>query len=152
MVIRWSCLISVMVLLTAGLLLTACQAGSTPAEIQVEEVWGRPSPMTATVGVFYMKVKNSGGGADKLLSAKSDACKVIELHETIMEGDIMSMRPVEGGFVGIPAGEMVEFKTGGLHLMCVEMQVDFTPGAAIPLILEFESSGTIQVEAEIGAP
>lgn len=144
--------IAALCLLLICLPLAACQSTPKPAEIQASEAWGRPSPMSATVGVFYLKITNSGGQDDKLLSVESQACRVIELHETVMEGDTMGMRPVPEGFVLIPAGETVEFKTGGLHLMCIDKQADFSPGTKLPLTLQFENSGAIELEAEIRNP
>ena len=52
----------------------------------------------------------------------------------------MGMRPVEGGSIEIPAGEKVELKIGGLHIMCIGKLVDFDSGVILPLTLEFEKS------------
>ena len=149
--INWV-LTAVIVTLLVGLFLTSCQTQSKTAAIQVEEVWGRTSPSSVSIGVFYLQIINSGGQADKLISAQSNACSVIELHETIQDGDTMGMRPVEGGIVEIPANGTVEFKSGGLHLMCIDKQDDFSVGAVIPLILQFENTGAVEVQAEIRNP
>ena len=144
-------ILSILVILM-GLFVASCKSQPTEPEIQVEDVWGRPSPMSASLGAFYMNIKNTGSQADKLLSAESQACGVIEIHETVQQGDTMGMRPVEGGFVDIPPGETVEFKTGGLHLMCIDKKDDFTPGVKIPLVLKFKTSGSIEQQVEIRNP
>jgi periplasmic copper chaperone A len=138
-------------LLWMSLLVSACQSASGPA-IQVEEAWGRSSPMDASLGAIYMKILNTGDQNDTLLSASSAACGVIELHETLMEGDIMKMRPVGEGGIPIPAKGTVELKTGGLHIMCIDKQQDFSTGAKIPLTLQFEVSGVIDLQVEIRNP
>jgi periplasmic copper chaperone A len=141
-------------LLTLALLLlaalAACQSASQTPSITVEEAWGRASPAVAANGAFYMKIRNSGGAPDRLLSASSSVCGVVELHEMSMMNDVMEMSPVES--IAIPANSTVELKVGGLHVMCIDKQVDFSPGARYSLTLNFETSGAITVEAEIRQP
>jgi copper(I)-binding protein len=142
----------VVILILLGMTLAACQAASSP-EITVENAWGRPSPKVATAGAFYMVLKNSGGEADKLVSASSDSCRVVELHESYDKGDgVMGMRPVEGGFIEIPAKGQAELKMGGLHIMCIDKLDDFQEGAVLGVTLSFEKSGEKTVEVEIRQP
>jgi copper(I)-binding protein len=132
--------------------LAACQSNSGP-EISVEEVWGRPSPKVATAGAFYMTIKNTGGEADQLVSASSSSCGVVELHESYDKGDgVMGMRPVEGGFIEIPAGGQAELKMGGLHIMCIDKLDDFKEGTVLSVTLEFDKYGTKTVDVEIRQP
>jgi copper(I)-binding protein len=78
---------------------------------------------------------------------------VVELHESYDMGDgVMGMRPVEGGFIEIPAGGQAELKMGGLHIMCIDKLDDFTEGAVLSLTLEFEKSGEMAVDVEIRQP
>jgi hypothetical protein len=132
--------------------LAACQTTSG-SDIVIEGVWGRPSPKVATAGAFYMVIKNNGSEADRLISADSDSCGTVELHESYDMGDgVMGMRPVEGGFIEIPAKGEVELKMGGLHIMCIEKLDDFDTGATLTLNLVFEKSGTKTVEVVIQNP
>jgi copper(I)-binding protein len=136
-------------LVILGLVVAACRSSSGP-EISIENAWGRPSPKVATAGVFYMVIKNNGGEADKLIAGKSPACGVVELHESYMtEEGAMGMRPVEGGYIEIPAKGEAELKTGGLHIMCLDKLEDFDVGAVLPLTLTFEKSGDINLDVEI---
>ncbi len=131
--------------------LGACSspAASGP-QITVEGVWGRNSPKIATAGAFYMIIKNSGSEADKLISASSEACGTVELHESYMlEDGAMGMRPVTGGSIEIPAGGMVELKVGGLHVMCLDKTTEFALGDTYPLQLVFEKSGEMAVDVKI---
>ncbi|RME88815.1 MAG: copper chaperone PCu(A)C [Anaerolineae bacterium] len=141
--------------LSAILLLAACQgsgAASGPA-IEVEEAWGRPSPMVADAAAFYATILNRGNQDDRLLGADSPACGTIEMHESyMMDNGAMGMRPVEGGAISVPAGEQVELKPGGLHLMCLQKQSEINAGDHIPLTLHFENAGDIQVKVEIKEP
>lgn len=135
--------------LVAVIGLAACSP--TAPEITIEDAWGRPSPMVATTGAFYMNIVNTGG-ADRLVSANSESCGTVELHESVMgDNGVMSMRPLENG-IEIPSGQTVELKPGGMHVMCIEKKGDFTPGAEITLSLDFENFGTIILGVEIREP
>ena len=125
-------------------------SGGNAGEIVIENVWGRSSPMVAHNGAFYMIVTNDTGEDDELLAAKTDACGTVELHEMYMkENDVMGMRQVPGGTIPVPAGETVELKVGGLHVMCIDKQAAFEVGDKIPISLEFANAGEINVTAEI---
>jgi len=140
-------------LILSTLALTGCQSGPPRPEITVEGAWGRPSPQAAPTGAFYLRLKNAGRQADRLVSAQSPACSTVEVHETYETAEgAMGMRPVEDGVVEIPAKGEVEFKTGGLHLMCIGKLTAFTPGTRLPLRLQFQKSGEITVEVEVREP
>jgi copper(I)-binding protein len=138
------------VILVLVLAVSACQPKPSGPQIRVEGGWGRNSPKVATAGAFYMTIYNDGTEADKLLSGSSPACGMVELHESYMtEEGAMGMRPVEGGFIEIPAGGSAELKVGGLHVMCMDKQAEFNIGDKYELTLNFEKAGAIQVEVEI---
>ena len=146
--VKWFVLVASLVLLV--LALAGCQSKSSAPEINIEGAWGRPSPKVATAGAFYMVIKNTGGAADKLLGGSSPACGVVELHESYKTAEgAMGMRPVQDGYIEIPAGGEAELKVGGLHIMCIDKLEDFEPGVRLPLTLEFEKAGQKTVEVEI---
>jgi copper(I)-binding protein len=134
----------------------SCSSGDSTGEVEVTDVWGRNSPQVAQNGAFYMKITNNSGEDDELLSAESEACGVAELHEMYMkENDVMGMREVPGGTIPIPDGQTVELKVGGLHVMCIDKQIDFNIGDKIPITLEFANAGpqalTVDIrESEMG--
>ncbi len=134
-------------------LLAACGSQAQGPHIEITDAWGRPSPKVATAGAFYMTIRNTGSEDDALIGADSDACGTVELHESYKTPEgAMGMRPVAGGKIVIPAGETVELKMGGLHIMCIDKQVDFTPGTKVSITLHFEKSGDIPLEIEIRQP
>ncbi len=146
MKLRWL----VFSILMMALALSACQPAQNGPQITVEGAWGRSSPKIATAGAFYMVIRNDGTESDKLVSATSSACGMVELHESyMMDNGAMGMRPVEGGVIEIPAGGSVELKVGGLHVMCMEKTADFNPGDSYQLTLVFEKSGEMVIDVEI---
>jgi copper(I)-binding protein len=138
--------------IAALLLVLAACTGASQNKIVIKDAWGRPSPQVASNGAFYMVIQNRGDEADKLLAARSSACMMTELHQTVMNDQgVMEMRPVSDG-IEIPAGGQVELKVGGLHVMCMDKMEAFKPGAKIPLTLRFEKAGEISIEVEIRQP
>lgn len=137
----------------AMLFATACQPKLDAPQISVEDIWGRPSPKVASAGAFYMRIKNTGSQPDTLLWAGSPACGTAELHQSTMSEDgVMSMQIVEGGSVVIPPGETVKFEVGGLHVMCIDKQADFSLGDSYDLTLYFEKTGELNLQVEIKNP
>ncbi|RME85914.1 MAG: copper chaperone PCu(A)C [Caldilineae bacterium] len=126
----------------------AC-AASSPPDIRITEPWARSSPMAAGNGAVYMVIANEGGTADALVGVASDVSEAVEIHETVMENQVMRMRPVEGQRVEIPARGRVELKPGGLHIMLIGLQQPLEVGSRIQLTLQFEKSGPMTVEAEV---
>jgi len=140
----WISTLTLVVVIIAG-----CSTTSGP-DIRIENAWGRPSPKVATAGAIYMLIKNVGNEDDQLIAGQSPACSVVELHESYKTEDgAMGMRPVEGGFIEVPAGGEAELKMGGLHIMCIEKLEDFTVGAVLPLTLSFEKSGEMTPSLKI---
>jgi copper(I)-binding protein len=141
----------VLFLLLLMLAVVGCAAlGSDSGNLEIENVWGRSSPTVAQNGAFYLTITNGSGEAEQLLSAETDACGTVELHEMFMkENDVMGMRPVPGGTISIAKGETVELKVGGMHVMCIDKKGAFEVGDSIPIVLDFSGAGEIEVTAEI---
>lgn len=139
----------VLLVVFASLALAACGNGAVEeGAITVSDVWGRPSPMSAANAAFYMNIHNNGPEADRLIDAASDACRHIELHESKMD-DAGMMRMEHIMEIELPAGQTVALQVGGLHVMCLDRQVDLLPGETIELELHFANAGVIPVEVEI---
>ena len=133
--------------LPLGFLLAACTAGGQGA-VAVEEAWGRPSPKSAVNAAFYMVISNSGREDDTLVMASLDICGRTELHlSTIDDDGVMGMQQVQQ--IDVPAGESVALEPGGLHVMCIDRQVELNPGDRFPMTLSFVNAGEIVVNAEI---
>jgi copper(I)-binding protein len=97
-----------------------------------------------------MVLRNNSAVADKLLRAESDVAGAVELHISEMQGEVMTMRPIE--YVEVPANGEAELKPGGMHVMLIGIKHDLKPGEKVKLVLVFEKAGRIDVEAEVRAP
>lgn len=149
---RCSLLPCILLILTA---LVACTSngGDSEAtdELKVEMVKANLTLPTET-GAVYMTITNNTDEEEKLVAASVPGCDAVELHEMRMDGDVMVMRQVEGSEIIIPAGETVELKQGGLHVMCIGKTGEYAIGDTVPVTLEFAKAGMVEVQAEIIAP
>lgn len=103
-------------------------------------------------GAVYMTITNGTADDDALIDAAVPGCDAVELHEMIMENDVMVMRQMEGNRIPIPAGETVVLQRGGLHVMCIGKTAEFAVGESVPVTLTFEKAGTMEVTAEVIDP
>lgn len=122
--------------------------------LEIGNPWARATPPTAPAGGGYMTITNKGTAADRLVSVKSPAAGMTQIHEMKMEGNVMRMREIEGG-LAIPPGGTVALAPGGFHLMLMGLRAPLKQGEKVPVTLVFEKAGTIDIElaiAAMGAP
>jgi copper(I)-binding protein len=161
---RGNLLLAMVGLLLAGALM-ACGAPSGP-ELRVDDVWARPAMAMgemetgdsaeggmgmAGTGAVFMLLVNSGGEADRLVGGSTDVAEVVEIHETVVEGDVTKMRMLPDG-LAVPAKGEVLLKPGGYHIMLIGLKQDLKPGDRFTLDLEFEKSGTLMIEPQVQQP
>lgn len=96
------------------------------------------------VGGGFVTIANKGHHDDVLISVESPVSGRVELHEMAMENNVMKMRPLKGG-IPVPAGQTVELKPGGLHLMFMEVKEPFVEGASVPVTFTFKNAGSVEV-------
>lgn len=113
-------------------------------DITVVETWTRATPPKARAGGGFAKITNSGSEADRLVAASSPAAKKTELHEMSVVDGVMKMREMEGG-IAVPAGETVELKPGGLHIMFMGLNEPLKEGETVPVKLTFEKAGEVDI-------
>lgn len=118
------------------------------AEVEVSHPWVRATvPQQHSTGAFMTITSDVD---TRLAGVSSQAAEIVELHEMEMEGDVMRMRAVET--IDLPAGEAVELKPGGFHVMLIGLVEQAKEGDIIPLTLTFEGAEdeqTVEIEAEV---
>jgi copper(I)-binding protein len=137
-------------LLIAAISLTACGAGTSQAQIKVEDARARPVPLTGGNGAVYLRLVNTGGEADQLLGGSSPLAQAVEVHKTTTSQDVMKMKPIPS--LAVPSGGQVELEPGGLHIMLVELKQPLAAGDRLPLTLRFEKSGELQLDIQVQEP
>lgn len=119
-------------------------------DLEIASAWARAMLPGQPAGGGYLVVTNKGAEADRLVGGSTPAAGRVEIHTMEIVNDVMTMRPVEGG-VEIPAGGSVELKPGGLHLMFLEVSEPFREGQTVPVTLEFEKAGTVELHMAVRA-
>lgn len=117
------------------------------AQVTVEQPWSRATPPGAKIGVGFMRLKNAGSAAERVVGASSPLAGRVEMHVTTREGDVMKMRHVQS--FEIPAGGSFELKPGGAHLMLMGLQRPLAQGERVPLTLRLGTGGELQVELTV---
>jgi copper(I)-binding protein len=116
-------------------------------DILVVEAWVRATPPGATVAAAYVTLANRTGSDDCLQSAATPTAEKIEVHESIEEGGVAKMRPLED--VIVPASGTLEMHPGGVHMMLMGLSEPLEEGEILPLILVFENAGEMTVQVEV---
>jgi len=98
----------------------------------------------------YMVLVNNSANADAIVKAESDVAKTVELHNVIMENNVMQMRQVEA--IEVPANGQVELKPGGFHVMLIGLTRDLKEGDEVVIKLTTRSGKTIEVKAPVRKP
>lgn len=131
-----------------ALLAALLVAGGAFAQTTISDAWvrGMVAPQRAT-GAF-MKITSAQGG--KLVAASTPAARVAEVHEMVMQGDVMAMRAIDA--LELPAGKAVELKPGGHHLMLMGIEQPLKAGETVPLSLVVEGRDGKRETLQLSVP
>lgn len=158
------------VLLTAGLLFTACgddTDATLSGGVEVSGAWARTSPMDAANGAAYLTVTSPVDDAIVAVSVDASVAGRAELHETVMAEPTgttmgagmgmgtgttmpmgeMTMREVDE--ITLPAATAVALAPGGLHVMLLDLVEPLEVGDTITVTLTLESAGELVVEVPV---
>jgi len=123
-------------------------AGPVLAQVQVEDAWVRATVAQQKVTGAFMRLIAAQDA--RLISVDSPAAGKVEIHEMVMEKDVMKMRPVTA--VELPGGQAVELKPGGHHVMLFDLKQAVRVGDTVPLTLVVESGNGKRESIEVTAP
>lgn len=132
--------------LIAALALTA---GSAYAQtVEVRDAWARSTVPNQKSSGAFMKLTAKEG--TRLVGADSPVAGITEVHEMKMEGDVMKMRAVSA--LELPAGQTVELKPGGYHVMLMDLKTALKKDSTIPLTLLFKDAKGVESKVEVQLP
>lgn len=119
------------------------------SEITIIDPYARAAGMNAMAGAAFFGIENSGDEDDRLVGARSDIAKRVELH-THIEGDdgVMKMVEVEEGFA-VPAGSTHMLMRGGDHVMFMGLNGTMAQGDMVHVTLVFEKAGEVEVDIPV---
>jgi copper(I)-binding protein len=133
----------VIAILAGLLLLSACGAKEG---IEIRDAWARTSTQGMNSAVYFV-IQNHSAEADELIGAASEVADAVEVHESKMEGDVMTMNRVES--IALEPSAKVEFMPGGFHVMLIGLKQDLKAGDEIEVTLQFRDSPDITIKATV---
>jgi len=132
-----------------GLLLASWFSASAWAEsVNVAGAWVRGTVAAQKATGAFMTL--TAPSDMRLVGASSPVAGVTEVHEMKMEGELMKMRPIDG--LDLPAGESVELKPGGYHIMLMGLKAPLQEGQQVPITLKLQDAGGKVSEQQLDAP
>ncbi|QJQ33266.1 copper chaperone PCu(A)C [Sphingomonas lacunae] len=124
----------------------AAEAPAATGELAVKDARLRLNPNASAPSAAYF-VLTGGASDDSLVSASSPDAARTEMHESKMEGGMMTMAAISS--VPVAAGGTVEFRQGGKHIMLYEISEAARTAGKIKLVLTFASGATLEAEAVV---
>jgi copper(I)-binding protein len=118
-------------------------------ELEIAHPWSQELPPNAPTVAAYFVIENPGKTDDRLLSVDSPISGEAQLHEHVMQGDLMKMQEVPS--VVVPAGGKVTFAPMAYHVMLLDLKDRslLSDGKRFPLTLHFEKAGNVTVEVSV---
>jgi len=135
-------------LLRALLLLTALGSASAWAQVKVEQAWTRATVQGQKATGAFMKI--TATQATQLVAVATPVAGVAEVHEMKMEGGVMKMRAMPA--LDLPAGQAVELKPGGYHLMLMDLKAPLAKDSSVALTLTFRDAKGVETRQQVNVP
>jgi copper(I)-binding protein len=134
-------------LLGMGLCVTGQALG---ADMMAVDAWSRAMPPTARVLPVYLTLHNHSAKDISLVSISSEYGQV-ELHQTIMENDMMKMLSVDS--IIVASNKQVKLAPMGLHAMITGLTQSVPKeGDTLALTLNFDNGEKINIDAKVHTP
>jgi periplasmic copper chaperone A len=141
-----------LLLVTGGTTVAQVSQVAPPApgqNVQVANAWIRATvPGQSGSGAFMSLTSKA---AMRLVGVATPAAGVADVHEMKMEGDVMRMRAVPGG-LALPAGKTVDLKSGGYHVMLMDLKQPLVAGSTVPMTLTFKDAKGKESKVDLSVP
>lgn len=119
------------------------------SELMVHDAWIRGMPPTSRVVPVYLSLHNPSN-KPLVLKGISSPRGVVELHQTLMENEVMRMQSV--GAIQIPPHGMVKLAPGGYHGMMSDFKGGVPAlGEEVQLTLTLADGESLSVTAKVTA-
>jgi copper(I)-binding protein len=117
-------------------------------QVEVKDAWVRATVSQQKSTGAFMRLTAAQGA--RVVQITSPVAGVAEIHEMSMVGDMMRMRPVAA--LDLPAGQTVELKPGGFHLMLLDLKQTIKEGDIVPVTMVFEGKDGKRTSVDLKLP
>ena len=122
-------------------------AAQVSAQTVVDDAWVRATvPGQASTGAF---MKLTASTDSKLLEVQSPVAKIVQIHQSSMKDDVMSMQEVTS--VTLPAGQPVVMDPSSYHVMLVNLVGQVKEGDKVPLTVVVEDAKGVKQSITVQA-
>lgn len=118
---------------------TASDSTATSALLKIEQPWIRAAVEGQSGTGGFMKITPEQDL--ELVGFSTDLAEVNELHEMVMDGEVMKMSAIPS--LPLPAGETTELKPGSYHLMLMKLKQPLKDGDTVQLTLMVKDSNAV---------
>ncbi|MGE0029703.1 MAG: copper chaperone PCu(A)C [Steroidobacteraceae bacterium] len=132
---------------TAGLLWLLAAWPASAGDLTITGAWARSTAPGVGMGAIYLTIDNGSTKSDRLLKLSTPVAATAEVHRTEVLDGIVRMREV--AVLHVAAGERIEFKPGGHHVMLMGLRKPLVEGQVFDLELVFEVSGPRKVRVVV---
>lgn len=133
----------------AGLLMAAALNVAGAQEVKIEGAWVRATVAGQKATGAFMAIT-----ADQnmtLVGVATPIAGVSQVHEMVMQDDIMRMSEIKGG-LPLPAGQTVTLKPGGYHLMFMDLKQAVKAGESVDVTLTLRDAHGKDVQKALTLP
>lgn len=116
--------------------------------VNVTAPWVRATVASQSATGAYMHLVAPRGA--RLVSVNSAIAARSELHQMQMQGDVMTMRQVDG--IELPAGKPVNLASGSYHIMLVGLKRRLKEGETVDLTLEIVNDSNKREKLTVKVP
>ncbi|HRL20850.1 MAG TPA: copper chaperone PCu(A)C [Alcaligenes sp.] len=118
------------------------------AQVTIAEPWVRATVTGQQATGAFMTLQSTDQA--KLVGVRSPLTQQAEIHEMVMDKDVMRMRQVQ--HIDLPAGKAVELKPGSYHIMLMGLKQQVNAGSDVDLTLLIETAAGQKQEIAVRAP
>ena len=132
------------------LVLNPVLLANADGDLMVTNAWLRALPPGQPNTAIYLTLHNRGDVPVVVVGGRSDLAERVEFHESSQVDGMWRMRPVER--LELAAGETLELRPGGLHIMLFGLVRSPQPDTKVPLALVLGDGSERIFSAQVGVP
>lgn len=119
------------------------------ANYNIQNAYIKATPPGVRTTAAYFKLTNHSAKPLTVVDAQSDVARITEIHQHKMVDGLMTMQKVDS--IVVEAGQSVEFKPGGYHIMLINLNKPVTDDEVVNFVLLMADGDAIRVAAEVVA-
>jgi copper(I)-binding protein len=124
-------------------------AQTKAGDITITDAWTRATK--GPVGAGFLTLTNTGAAEDTLIKVEAAWAERAEIHDHVRdEAGVMKMREI--GTLAVPAGQAVELRPMGKHLMFFGVKQPLAEGQTQKVTLTFAKAGAVTLDLPVAAP